>query len=42
MEETSNIAVDPSHHDQLPKMQFSLDLPQVMEVADSRISSLGC
>ena len=27
MEETSNGIVDPSHHDQLPKMRFSPDLP---------------
>lgn len=35
MEETSNGKVDPSHHDQLPKMRFTLDLSQVMGVGHS-------
>ena len=42
MKETSNDKFDPFHHDQLPNMRFSLDLPQVIGVGDSRISNLGC
>ena len=42
MEEISNDIVDFSHHDQLRKMRFSPDLPQVMGTNDSRISNQGC
>ena len=35
IEETSNDPIDPSHHDELPIMRFSLDLPQVMGADDS-------
>lgn len=39
---TSNGRIDPSHHDQLPIIRFSINLPQVMWVGDSRISIPGC
>ena len=42
MEEISNGMVDHFHHDQLLKIQFLPNLPQVMGVGDSQISSPRC
>ena len=42
MEKTSNEIVDPFHLDQLPRIGFSLDFPEIMGVGNNQISNPRC